>query len=108
MVPTDKRHRDLSRLSNGNHRRIGAFVVKMRGDSTDQNAGGADPDYRPPAAEQIGDMRLRPAEMVRRIRAAQRMAMDIGVNLRGQFARQRQASGGQAQDDGLRRGGCGG
>ena len=103
VMAADKRHSDPAALGDGDDRRIRALVAQMRGDRPDQDAGGADSDHRPAAAEQVGDMRLCPAEMMRRVRTANGMTVDIGVNRLGKPPGKRQPGARQAQNDRLGR-----
>ena len=98
-MPANQRHRYIATFGNGDHRGVCPLVAEMRCHGPDQNAGGADSDHRPAAAEQVGDMRRRLAEMMRCIRAANRMPVNVGINHFGQPPGDCKPGLRQAQDD---------
>ncbi len=99
MMPADEGNDEAPGLRHGNDRCVGAFVLQMRGHRADQDAGRADADDRTAAAEQIGDMCPRLAEMMWRLRAAHGMAMNIGIKFARQLSGQHKPGLRQAQND---------
>ena len=79
-------------------------MIQVRRHGADQDAGGTDPDDRTPAAEQVGNMLARPAKMMRRIRTANGVAMNIAIERIRQLSREFHACLRQAQNNGPRRG----
>ena len=90
-MPAHQRHRDVAAFGHGDHRCIGTLVAKMGSHGPDEDAGSANADNRPSAAEQIGNMRRCLAEMIRRVRAANGMTVDIAVNHLGKPSGDRQS-----------------